>query len=222
MKLLPIWRGGDKIGKIGEASVARYFGKNQMQPSMHKILSLYAGKRLYDILVPFLCQRCGRCCQQLGVSPASVDIKGIADYLEVECEEVSARYLAKAVTPKEVAEGYEWMKRWQPCPFLASEAECLIYPVRPSGCRSYPVYTLLGPEGVDCPGMELMQRVVSVLGRGTPYEFHFPGGMSGQRPGPTRIRRIIAKLEKANLPAGVINELVRLNRWNSFLLKPRS
>ncbi|MBI4283374.1 MAG: YkgJ family cysteine cluster protein [Chloroflexi bacterium] len=187
--------------------------KSRMQTPLYKILSLYSGKQLYDILVPFLCQRSGSCCQQLGVSPTSLDIESIADYLGLEEEEVSARYLAKAASSKEVGEGYEWMKRWQPCPFLVPPAECLIYPVRPSGCRSYPVYTLLGPEDVDCPGFELMQKVVSVLGRGTPYEFHFPGGIKGRRPGPARIRKIIAKLEKANLPKEIIQELIRLNRW---------
>ena len=182
-----------------------------MQGPLYKILSLYAGERLYDILIPFHCQRCGRCCLELGVKPSSLDRKEIANYLGVDWEEVSSRYIS--VEAKDAVGRYEWMKRWQPCPFLSQEGECIIYPARPSGCRSYPVYTLLGSEGVDCPGMTLMQKVVSVLGRGTPYEFHFPGGEKGERPGPAKIRRFIDKLQRASIPEEMIQELVLLNAW---------
>jgi len=187
--------------------------KNRTPKSLYKILSLYAGKRLYDVLVPFVCQRCARCCRELGVSPPSLDRKRIADYLKLDWEAVSARYLSKAILSKNDSGRYEWMKRWSPCPFLSPEGECIIYPVRPRGCRTYPVYTLLGPESVDCPGMRLMQKAVSVLGRGIPYEFHFTGGQRGQRPRTTRAMRMVKKLEKANLPQEFIGELTRLNRW---------
>ena len=192
--------------------------ESQAQKPLHKILTLYAGKRLYEVLVPFVCQCCARCCRQLGVDLSSLDNRRIADYFGLEWEEVSARYLSKVDSSKDTS-SYDWLKRWAPCPFLSPGGECLIYPVRPSGCWSYPVYTLLGPESVDCPGMELMQKIVSVLGRGIPYEFHFPGGERAGRPSPTRVRRMIEKLEKAKLPQEIIDELIRLNRWGPFLKK---
>ncbi len=192
--------------------------KNQTQRPLHKILTLYAGKQPYEVLVPFICQRCARCCRELGVDPSSLDKRRIADYLGLEWEEVSAHYLSKIDSSKDTS-SYGWLKRWAPCPFLSRGGECLIYPVRPSGCWSYPVYTLLGPETVDCPGMELMQKMVSVLGRGIPYEFHFPGGVEAARPNPTRIGRMMEKLGKASLPQEIIDELTRLNRWGRFAKK---
>ena len=54
--------------------------ESQAQKPLHKILTLYAGKRLYEVLVPFVCQCCARCCRQFGVDLSSLDNRRIADY----------------------------------------------------------------------------------------------------------------------------------------------
>lgn len=182
---------------------------------MYQILSLYQGRRLYDIKVPFICRRCGRCCRQLGVRTSSLDVEAIAAHLGLAPEEVARRYLDGATAPGGDQGRYGWMARSSPCPFLSPQAECSIYPVRPSGCRSYPLYTLLGPEGVDCPGMALVQRMVSVMGRGIPYEFHHLGGEEGEAPGPAQARRIVDKLRRNGVPEDAVRALASLNGWGA-------
>ena len=42
----------------------------------------------------------------------------------------------------------------KPCPFLSSDNLCLIYEVRPDGCRLYPINTTCGREDVECKGFD--------------------------------------------------------------------
>jgi len=52
------------------------------------------------------------------------------------------------------------MKR-TPCPSLVSdgaEKGCAIYPVKPKGCRAFPIETRLGTGGVRRPGAEVFRR----------------------------------------------------------------
>ncbi|MEW6660361.1 MAG: YkgJ family cysteine cluster protein [Thermodesulfobacteriota bacterium] len=48
----------------------------------------------------------------------------------------------------------------KPCPFLSSEADgkttCIIYEVRPLGCRIYPFESNGGRCGDDCPGARIV------------------------------------------------------------------
>jgi Fe-S-cluster containining protein len=180
--------------------------------AMYKILTLYAGQQPYDVHIPFACQRCARCCQQLGIDLSAIDKQQVSDYLGLDWTQIEALYLRKRGQGSS-PNPHKWIRRSSPCPFVSSQGSCTIYPVRPNGCRSYPVYTLLGPEAVDCPGMEFMQRVVSILGRGIPYELHFPGRERGRAPSEATARRMLEKLDKAGLPRRIISELIRMNRW---------
>jgi len=48
--------------------------------------------------------------------------------------------------------------RRKPCPFLGEDKNCQIYPVRPNGCKAYPIDTDFGRCGVDCPGMKIVDE----------------------------------------------------------------
>jgi hypothetical protein len=55
-----------------------------------------------------------------------------------------------------------WDKsRRRPCPFLEEDKKCKIYPVRPEGCKAYPIDTNFGRYGVDCPAMKIIEAMDS-------------------------------------------------------------
>jgi Fe-S-cluster containining protein len=69
---------------------------------------------------------------------------------------------ASWIPKKEVGREYQEFEdhKRTPCPFLRSEADgtktCMIYEVRPGGCRAYPFDTDFGSQGVDCPGARIV------------------------------------------------------------------
>lgn len=103
----------------------------------------------------FTCERCGKCCRQLGLPYDPFALLEIAKYLGISLDELVERYYGMRS-----ADGHHLImdeKKRRPCPFLAEEngiAHCTIYPVHPSGCRGYPFDTDFGRNGVDCPGAE--------------------------------------------------------------------
>lgn len=104
----------------------------------------------------FECQRCGRCCESLGLpTPEPIidndsSFEEIAEYLNETVESLIQKYYGS------LDEGYiipDDNKR-KPCPFLRKEGEqavCSIYQVRPSGCRNFPFNTMGGRCGINCP-----------------------------------------------------------------------
>lgn len=104
----------------------------------------------------FKCQRCGRCCIEIGLPYDPESIFEVAKFLNLSVDDVINKYYGR------VSSG---CKSWKsndekrtPCPFLknaGNKKACLIYQVRPMGCRLYPFDTDIGRQGVDCPGARL-------------------------------------------------------------------
>jgi len=95
----------------------------------------------------FNCQRCGKCCKEIGIAWSELDTHGVASYLDVPLTNFLADYGYVINTYSGEIEHTEFGVT--PCPFLAYEknnAMCKIYPVRPWICKGYP-----GP-GVNCRG----------------------------------------------------------------------
>lgn len=93
----------------------------------------------------FSCQRCGRCCKDIGIPWSELDPRQVADYLNMEIGEFLDLY--GFIVNEYSAEIEHTELSATPCPFLKYQkkrAVCKIYPVRPWICKGYP-----GP-GISC------------------------------------------------------------------------
>lgn len=105
----------------------------------------------------FECQRCGKCCVEIGLPYDPESIYKIAEFLHLHVDHVIAKYYGRITqAPK------GWVSqdhKRTPCPFLNSDGDrksCKIYPVRPWGCELYPFETDFGRQDVDCPGARIV------------------------------------------------------------------
>ena len=108
----------------------------------------------YQDGLSFRCSQCGNCCRIEGyVWLNDREIAEMADYLDLELEEFSRRYLRRVNGHISLIE-----KPNHDCIFW--EDGCSVYPVRPTQCRTFPFW----PEHLesrdawneasrDCPGM---------------------------------------------------------------------
>ena len=106
----------------------------------------------------FACTRCGACCSgEPGVVWVTHDeIEGIAAFLDMTPQECARSYLRQVgdrVSLRETGDG--------DCVFLTRpDNGCMIYPVRPTQCRSYPFWpaslraeSAWRTEAGYCPGV---------------------------------------------------------------------
>jgi Fe-S-cluster containining protein len=105
----------------------------------------------------FECQRCGKCCVEIGLPYDPKSIVEIAKFFNLKVGRVIEKYYGRITE-----DGKDWepegYKR-TPCPFLGVDGDrksCEIYKVRPGGCRLYPFDTDFGRQGVDCPGARIV------------------------------------------------------------------
>jgi Fe-S-cluster containining protein len=108
-----------------------------------------------DIVVPFICRRCGTCCMTYIPRISAEDLTSISGYLKWPTEDLINRH----------AEAY--LKRLrgkpEPCIFLTDRSLCSIYthPLRPEVCRLYPFS--FGGTDADCEAYLEHIRVVAAL-----------------------------------------------------------
>ena len=114
-------------------------------------------------LKDFYCQRCGRCCKRLGLPwpwpPSKLNV--MADYLKISKADLVNRYYGDIVTTEGKMSVRLDRKRTTPCPFLGTDGDCQIYPVRPVECDLYPFDERCRSDvrlgsfiGIDCPALE--------------------------------------------------------------------
>lgn len=87
----------------------------------------------------FDCQRCGKCCREIGIAWSELETDLVADYLNMDlndfldtCGYIINEYSGEIEHPDPGV---------TPCPFLKynkDTAVCKIYPVRPWICKGYP------------------------------------------------------------------------------------
>ena len=90
----------------------------------------------------FECMQCGGCCS--GPSEGYIwvtrpEIQIIADFLKISVGQLKQRYLKRVGLRTTIIEH----RSTRDCIFLQNEAgkrKCMIYPVRPSQCRSWPFW----------------------------------------------------------------------------------
>lgn len=104
----------------------------------------------------FTCQRCGKCCCQIGLPYDSQSWFNIADFLNISVKQVIEKYYGTLSL-----DGSEWVSddsKRIPCPFLKTidgHLSCEIYSIRPDGCKLYPIDTDFGRNGIDCPAWKI-------------------------------------------------------------------
>jgi Fe-S-cluster containining protein len=110
-----------------------------------------------DILIPFVCHGCGKCCRKwtwpLEIPPGSVP--DIARHLNRPLEAIE----------RELDKFYATISMGEPvdCPFIDDRNECLVYPLRPKCCRRYPLFTDFGTADIECPGSKEYWQVLDAL-----------------------------------------------------------
>lgn len=120
------------------------------------------------IFIPFLCYKCGECCREASIQQGYFNPFEISSFLKLPVRVVIEKYLGEIIILDE--ERVEWKSNrpLKPCPFLEGN-RCIIYPIRPGPCKSYPLFTDFGTCGVQCPSMQQMNRAAGKIGRGIPY-----------------------------------------------------
>ena len=110
----------------------------------------------YDVVVPFVCHRCGNCCRNYYPGIEMEMLPEIANIINTPIPHIQARLgedcdANNAGRPKD-------------CCFLEQGTNrCLIYSIRPDGCRLFPTLTKTGIGKVDCPGYREFDAVVQVI-----------------------------------------------------------
>jgi Fe-S-cluster containining protein len=124
----------------------------------------------------FECKRCGQCCFRCEIVLTPYDILRLCQGVRITTGEFLDYYGQITLGPESGLPvcwlDFEKVQRWwggdersPPCPFLALEGEhfaCVVYPYRPSCCRSFPVFRMAkaGEEPkfylqeVSCPAAE--------------------------------------------------------------------
>ena len=91
----------------------------------------------------FECQQCGRCCSGPGQGYIWVtrpEIKFIADFLKLEPKQLRKKYLRRVGFRTTIIE----QSVTKDCIFLRKidgQKKCIIYPVRPNQCRTWPFWS---------------------------------------------------------------------------------
>jgi Fe-S-cluster containining protein len=105
----------------------------------------------------FKCQQCGKCCEELGLPYDPERVYKIAAFLNISIDQLLEGYYGRISADRKSWEPQD--DKRTPCPFLKSVRDkktCEIYPVRPRGCRCYPLETDFGRNGVDCPAAAIV------------------------------------------------------------------
>ena len=110
----------------------------------------------YDVVVPFVCHRCGNCCRDFYPAIEMDMLPEIAGLINKPIHEIQARLgedcdAHNAGRPKD-------------CFFLEQgRNRCLVHEIRPEGCRLFPTLTKAGLGKVDCPGYREFDNAVKAL-----------------------------------------------------------
>lgn len=163
--------------------------------------------RDFDVVVPFVCTRCGWCCEHYLPRFTESEILRIAEDAHRQCVETLRQYL----------EGYEKKRHGRDvrCIFLLVNGLCGIHdhPLRPEVCRLYPFSFRDGDE--RCPSFRVHRSIVSALTRDTGalelYDSSFCPE-TGLRPVPENLwPAILLRFLEAEPPIEVIQFFIVFN-----------
>lgn len=139
----------------------------------------------YDVIVPFVCHRCGNCCRRY--YPA------IEPELLPEIERIITKPISRI--QERLMEDCEAHRSGFPadCFFLDSIANtCRIHDVKPQPCRVFPSLVASGAGKVDCPAHREHMRVVTIFSENG-AKVRKPAGSRKTRPVPEREKQTVLR-----------------------------
>ena len=139
---------------IFACSVAAGLRKMNMSAPIHPYKLIAC--REYDILVPFVCHRCGNCCRSYDPIVELELLPEIAWTLGEPIDAIQDRLRVQGLSHS--------AGRPTDCCFLhPRHSGCIIYEVRPTACRQFPPLTGDGAGAVDCPGYREYKSALNEL-----------------------------------------------------------
>jgi Fe-S-cluster containining protein len=189
------------------------------QEGLYGVLAFSAHEIEYRVVIPFVCQRCGTCCRKMGVDLGPMDIERISRHLRLERARFVREYVGDVKTGDNGSLTIVRRKPPAPCSFLTESNACLIYSVRPSPCRSFPIETDSGDSGIGCPGRKLFLKVKGALSSGRGGDFRVGQGAFPRSDSPDDwiFKSTCFKLRKRDIPEEYIEKLVAANGWDVAL-----
>jgi Fe-S-cluster containining protein len=180
----------------------------------------FGKKNHWSINLPFLCNKCGKCCTlEDFLTAGEIKTKPEAN-LEVDAKvKTLFKELGKLWETSEAK--YDEHIAHNPCPFLVNKC-CSIYEIRPEGCRLFPK-TVFGMQTQGCEPLNRFRRIRSILKKGrisTEY-YYFTGNC--QEPNGTeepirpaeytkkQYQTCIAKLRKTGITDEELALFIRFN-----------
>lgn len=110
-------------------------------------------------LQDFECLRCGECCRLSGyVRVTPQEIARIADYLGMTAAQVRARYVTTFSLDGRRIEILRDRPGTTTCIFLGEENECMIHPVKPEQCRTFPLEWRRPGASLYCAGLRALRQ----------------------------------------------------------------
>lgn len=174
----------------------------------------------------FKCQRCGRCCEKLGLPWDGNIIEKMAKFLKMNPEDVITRFYGDIIMDNGERAVKLDRNRTTPCPFLGKDKSCQIYPVRPSSCEAYPIETDFGRCGVDCPAMKIVDETDFEEEGEKMSEFYLkffpeskPNGLSCAPFAEIRLRSWSRDKEGGVILASMIHSFQELKWWLDIIRK---
>ena len=118
---------------------------------MYKIIEL----RDFDVLLPFVCRKCGSCCHGFAPQIIAEDLPRIGQHIGKPSEEIMKLH----------KEAYRKKFTDSPinCSFLNNKNQCSIYSMRPEPCQLYPLETDFGTADVNCVGYREFHGIVDAF-----------------------------------------------------------
>jgi Fe-S-cluster containining protein len=164
----------------------------------------------FDLLVPFLCRKCGKRCRTYIPQFTERHMEEISDYLGIPfavCFRL-CRDRRRTGAPGVVS----------PCPFFSKKDRlCGIYPLRPDVCRLYPFS--FGGGDLSCPEYRRHVRIVGRMTRGEAVrDVHDPSFCPAEefRPvPPEETGRMVAKFLRAAHSGDLLREFLLVNRLSA-------
>ena len=106
----------------------------------------------------FVCARCGNCCRGEGIVRVSrEEAFAIAEFLRISLDEFYRAYTREPDDPAEREKGVRWLVdkegEARECIFLSDNA-CVIHPVKPLKCRTFPLAWRTPDVCEYCVGMK--------------------------------------------------------------------
>lgn len=175
----------------------------------YKIIEL----RNYDVLMPFICQKCGSCCRGYVPQIPLQNLPKIAECLNKPIDEIE-KLLSEAYLSESVDSNHN-------CIFLDNANQCSIYAMRPEPCQDYPLVSMCGNADVDCGGYLEFQKVIkSFMRRKYAAVWEQDSYKKAIRKIPENQLTVVWKIFLETKPSNsMIEEFVKLNELSDFPLK---